>query len=292
MTTRTHIDWTGQAPQLAAAAHEDHAWYRAVARELVGGADRLAVDVGCGAAGMALAMASHMVCGRIIAVDGEPAIVRVARDHVRGEWVDPRVRIDVLHTDLAEGVQAIRAAAGGPVDLVWASAAIHHLGDQQQAINALVSLLGPGGRLALAEGGLPARHLPWDLGLGTPGLELRLQVAEDRWFADMRAALPGSRRMPYGWSEALRRAGLTPVTTGSTLTESPSPLPEPERLRVGRNLTDRVERLRDTGFLDEADLAVWDRLCDPADACWLGRRNDLNVLEVRSIHVGVDPDRR
>lgn len=60
----------------------------------------------------------------------------------------------------------------------------------------LAGLLAPGGRPALAEGGLASRHLPWDLGFGEPGHELRLQLAEDRWFAVMRISLPDPRPCP------------------------------------------------------------------------------------------------
>src|SRR5690606_39812983 len=105
-----------------------------------------------------------------------------------------------------------------------ASASIHHLADQQAALDVLAQILRPGGRLALAEGGLSARHLPWDLGIGAPGLEARLLAAEERWFLRMRARLPHAVRMPYGWTTALRRAGLTDVTSQTTTFDKPGPL--------------------------------------------------------------------
>ncbi|MGA4688214.1 class I SAM-dependent methyltransferase, partial [Micromonospora sp. AB353] len=234
----------------------------------------------------ALAVARHMTCGRVLAVDAEPAIVEVARARIYDEWADPRIRVDVALVDM-DDVDSLRDTVGGHADLVWASAVVHHLGDQQRGINALAALLAEGGRLALAEGGLPARHLPWDLGAGDPGLELRLHAAEDRWFARMRAALPRRRPMPYGWGEALRRADLHPTTTATTLTELPPPLPSPERRAVVNSLANRVDRLRDTGLLTPADLDTWARLLDPGDPCWLGGRADLFLLEARSVHVGL-----
>ena len=42
--------------------------------------------------------------------------------------------------------------------MIWASGVIHHLGDQQQALDALASLLAEDGRLALAEDVLDSRR--------------------------------------------------------------------------------------------------------------------------------------
>lgn len=162
--------------------------------------------------------------------------------------------------------------------------------------------------MALAEGGLPSRYLPWDLGIGEPGLEVRLDLTQDRWFAAMRAALPGSVPMPYGWTEALRRAGLQDVTTRSILTEKPVPLSDADLDHVVSTLRYRVDQLtpgtaRGHGqghghghghghelpeelALPAADLAIWRQLLDPDSEHYLGRRTDLSALSVRSIHVG------
>ncbi|MGN9779670.1 class I SAM-dependent methyltransferase [Micromonospora sp. H33] len=168
MSTDAPVDWTALAPQLVDAARRDRAWYLTVARELVAPGDRLAGDVGCGSAGMALAIARVMTCGRIVAVDAHPAVLDAAREHIRAEWSDPRVRVEPLRADIPAETDALRETLGAPADLVWASAAVHHVGDQQAAVTALTGLLAPGGRLALAEGGLPEHHLPWDVGLGEP----------------------------------------------------------------------------------------------------------------------------
>jgi SAM-dependent methyltransferase len=280
-----HIDWAEAAAHLVANAADDRPWYESLARELVGPADRLAVDVGCGGAGMAIALAGALPHGRVVAVDEEPAILEAARSNV----ADAGVPVDVVRADLQLGFDQVRTVLAGPADLVWASASVHHLSDQQAAVTDLAGLLAPGGRLALAEGGLPHRHLPWEIGLGEPGLELRLQVAEDRWFAAMRAALPDVRPMPYSWAAALRRAGLDPVTTRTKVLETPVPLGDADRERVVDRLTHRVERAREADLLNADDVAVWARLLDPADTDFLGRREDLADLVARSVHIGVKP---
>jgi SAM-dependent methyltransferase len=280
------VDWGEQAGALGSAADQEREWYAAVAAALLRPGDRVAVDVGCGGGGMAAALAAALgPGGLVVAADGSAEVLAEARRRLDGT----PARVELVVADLDAGVGPVRVAAGGPADVVWASASVHHAGDQQAAVTALAGLLGPGGRLALAEGGLPPSRLPWDLGVGEPGLEVRLEAAQDRWFARMRAELPGSVPMPYGWTEALRRAGLTGVTSRSTLLERPVPLSAEDRAWVVAKLAHRLDWLRPTGLLEPADLATWDRLLDPADPVHLGGRADLHFLEARTVHLGTRP---
>jgi SAM-dependent methyltransferase len=281
------IDWSDAAARLAGSASDEQGWYAGLAAQLVRPDDRLALDVGCGGAGMTAALAALLPAdGLVVAADHEPAILDAARDRLAsGPPLPATVRFAVASLD--DGVAGLRDAAGGPVDIVWASAAVHHAGDQQAAVDALAGLLAPGGRLALAEGGLRPSYLPWDLGVGEPGLELRLEAAQDRWFSRMRAQLPGSRPMPYGWTEALRRAGLSEVTTRTTVLERPVPLNESDRDRILHRIAHRVDWLRDTDLVDPADQATWDRLLDSGSEVWLGHRADLHAIEARSVHIGL-----
>jgi len=281
MTETPDVVWADHAGYLAQASRDDAEWYGEVARSLVGPDDVLLVDVGCGGAGMAAALALAAPRADVVAIDGEAEVLDAARDHL--DQVAPRVRTS--RADLTESA-ALADVVGGGADVVWASHVVHHAPDQQAAVDLLAGLLAPGGRLALAEGGLTSRHLPWDLGVGRPGLELRLEAAQDRWFAAMRDGLPGAVRMPYGWTVALERAGLTDITTRSMLIERSAPLAGPDRSRIVDKLAHRVDHLRDTGYLEPAELEVWDRLLDPASPDWLARRDDTFVLDARSVHVG------
>jgi SAM-dependent methyltransferase len=284
------VDWAEKADGLVEVARDEQAWYEAMAAALLRPDDRIVVDVGCGGGGMTLALAAALgEGGRVVAVDAEPELLAAVRGELAARSSEPLARVDLVEADLGEGVTPVRTVLPDRADLVWASSSVHHVGDQQAAVDALVSLLGRGGRLALAEDGLPARHLPWDVGVGEPGLELRLDAANDLWFTRMRAELPGSVRMPYGWTEAIRRAGLVDVTTRTTLREHPAPLPEPDRRQLAERFARWIDRLRPTGFLDPADLAAWDRLLDPDDPAWLGRRTDVLRLDARSVHLGVRP---
>lgn len=278
------IDWSGEAETLRSAADAEMQWNESVARSLVRSGDRLAVDIGCGGGGMAKALATALGGvgddGEVVAIDHDEHVLAQARDNLKG--LNARTAIGSLD----DGPEPLRAAIGALADLVWAAHATHHAGDQQACVDSLAALLKPGGRLALAEGGLPTRNLPWDIGIGEPGLELRLDLANDKWYARMRAELPGSVPMPYGWQEALRRAGLRDVTSRTVLTERPTPLSDEDRAHVVTRLTRWVGRIRDTGFLSADDLGSWDQLLDEQGPHWLGRRTDLHALSASTIHIG------
>jgi SAM-dependent methyltransferase len=283
------IVWTDESDRLRAAARHDGEWYRAVAASLARPGVRLAVDVGCGGAGMAIALAGALPAeARVMAIDGDDGVLAGAAANIDASGV-PRGRIELQRFDLGSDLSGLRALIGEPVDVVWASAVVHHVGDQQTAVDGLARLLAPGGRLALAESGLRPHHLPWDVGIGEPGLELRLHAAEYRWFAGMRERLPGRVAMPYGWTEALGRAGLRDVTTRSALIETPAPLTGSDLDHVVVGFRRRVDRVGTAALLDDADRASWDRLLDPEDRDWLGHRTDLFTLDVRSVHVGTAP---
>jgi len=282
MSGQPDVDWAEQVGHLAEAARTDAEWYRSVAGNLARSSDRLLVDVGCGGGGMAVALALAAPSARVVALDDEPAVLEAAAALFAEAGVDIRTAL----ADAAGDPRALADAIGGPPDLVWASAVVHHAPDQQATVDMLAGLLAPDGRLALAEGGLPRRHLPWDLGTGRPGLESRLEQAQDRWFAAMRDSMPGAVPLPYGWPSSLRRAGLADVTTWTSLIERPPPLDPAERERVAGKLAHRVEWLREREMLSTEDDEAWTRLLDPDRPEWIGHRDDVFVLDARSIHLG------
>jgi SAM-dependent methyltransferase len=273
------IDWDEQAATLQTEASIDAAWHAAVAREIVRDTDRLAVDAGCGAGRMTRALAAALSpAARVVGIDASAEMLAVAAR----ESAEVGDRVAFVQASFEAG---FADAVGEPADLAWASVSVHHAGDQQAALDRLAELLAPGGRLALAEGGLAAQYLPWDVGVGEPGLENRLVAAGERWFARMRVELPGSVRMPYGWNAALLRAGLGGVHSRTFLVDLPAPLTSEGRQVVVHALRTQVDRLTDTGLLDSADQEAWRRLLDPGDPAWVGARDDIYVLRARSVHV-------
>jgi len=238
-------------------------------------------DVGCGAGGMTVLLAAAVgPTGQVVAVDGERALLEATAHRADREGVGDRVT--TIRHDLAAGVP--RADA---FDLIWAAHVVHHLPDQQAALDGLAALLTPGGRLALAEGGLPSRGLPWDLGVGEPGLHDRLAAAVDAWFGSMRNGIDGARRMPYGWSTAMANAGLVDVDTRTFLLDVAAPLTAEQRTHLVDEISGQVERLAER--LSADDVAAWERLLDPDAAEYLGRRDDTYRLSANTVHVGTRP---
>lgn len=270
------IDWAQEAAHAHTEAAIDAAWNAAVARDIGRHSDRLVVDVGCGDGGMTRALAAALPEARVVGVDGSEEMLAAAAGHTS----DDRIRF--VRASYEEG---FAEAIGEPVDLAWASHSVHHAGDQQAALRALAELLAPDGRLALAEGGLSSQYLPWDVGLGEPGLEHRLIAAGQQWFAGMRAALPGSVRMPYGWLSAMQRAGLVDGRSRTFLIDLPAPLSDEGRRLVEHALRSQVDRLADADLLDRADRDAWHRLLDPSGPDFVGNRDDTYVLRARTVHI-------
>ncbi|NNH73140.1 methyltransferase domain-containing protein [Nocardia uniformis] len=241
------------------------------------------VDVGPGA-GTATVVLAHAVGehGRVYAVDLDPTMLDTTLDTARKAGVSNRIR-PVLH-DVEDGVPPLPEAA----DAVWSSWCVHHARDWDAAARALIGMLRPGGVLCLAEGGLPTRCLPWDIGIGRPGLEIRLDEAHDRHFAQWFFGRPGAKRPGGGWEDILVRAGLADVAAFTELVDIPAPLSDEVRAVVLAELMARVRRAGP--FLTSDDAAVWARLLDPDDEAWLGRRGDLTLLTARTGWRGRKPD--
>jgi SAM-dependent methyltransferase len=284
-TEDTHIHWAEETAGLDRSA----SWWRpvdqATAEWLRPRRGGTVADVGCGAGGMTVVLADLVGPeGLVYAVDGEPALLELVRQRAVRHGVAERTRL--VTADLGDGTAG--GFLGEPADLIWAAHVVHHVPDQQAAVARLAGLLAPGGRLALAEGGTPMACLPWDVGVGDPGLEGRLQAAEQAWFAEMRASLPGVVREPHGWPLMLAAAGLDGVTSRSFLLDRPAPLDLEAREFVLHGLAKRVERVGDR--ISTPDRAAWTSLLDRDDPSWLGGRGDLYALSVRTVHVGVRPD--
>jgi len=210
--THTHdnIDWPARLAALRRADDLDAVYDRQVADRLVGVlgdiAEPVVVDIGSGGGGMSAAFAQALAGhggGRVVLCDAVGELLDAATGHVRDVAAGTAVVVEAVHADASSDQLADLLP---PADLVWASRVVHHLPDQQRAIDGLTRLLAPGGWLALGEGGLSTKCLPWDLGIGEPGLGDRLTAARDNWFVGMRSGMSGVKSLPVGWNKALWRA--------------------------------------------------------------------------------------
>ena len=283
MAGHTHdgIDWPTWLHRLREADAVAAGARRALARRLVGPRTRVVVDVGSGAGGMGVAFAEEMADsgGTVVLVDSVPELLDAAT-----------AQVSAAAGPLVE-VQAVRADAGGDelldavprADLVFASFVVHHLPDQQRGLDRLAALVSPGGRLAVVESGLEQRCLPWDVGVGEPGLQGRLTAAHGKWFCGMRAGMDGAVRLHVGWGRALRDAGLTEVSSFSYLIDEPEPTDQ-VRAAVVRWLSGLREVTAD--WIDEADRHAVDQLLDPAGPHYVGLRDDVFLLAAHTVHIG------
>lgn len=222
-TVADDLDWELLATHLETGGELHLPAHRSTAarlRELVGPDRqvRRVLDIGSGPGVMTCVFAEAFPDAEVVAVDGTPALLD--RALARAERLGLAGRVSVRHARLPEG---LADDALGTADLVWSSKAVHHLGDQQGALDALVRVLRPGGMLAVAEGGLPMRFLPRDLGFGRPGLQTRLDALQEDRYQAMRAGLPGSVPVVEDWPAMLRRAGLTGTRAFTTLLDLPAP---------------------------------------------------------------------
>lgn len=291
----TDIDWEVMADQLENNGELQLPALRWTAAHLRGLLDperkvRRVLDIGSGPGVMTCVFAEVFADAEVVAVDGAPGLLD--RALARAERLGLGGRVAVRHAELPEGLDGgdeHGEGSLGEADLVWSSRAVHHLGDQQGALDALAGVLRPGGLLAIAEGGLPMRFLPRDIGIGRPGLQARLDAAQERWFEVMRAELPGSTTVVEDWPAMLGRAGLTGVGGFASLLDLPAPLGETTRAFLHGHLT----RLRETvgESLDVEDRGTLDALLDPGAPEGILRRPDAFLLSATTVFTGVRPAR-
>ncbi|MGP4112830.1 class I SAM-dependent methyltransferase [Streptomyces sp. 4N509B] len=235
------------------------------------------LDVGSGTGVAAAAFAEAFPEAEVVAVDGAAGLLERAVARGQGR----------VTTHLAELSERADLDALPDADLVWASRVVHHLGDQQAALDALARRVRPGGLLAISEGGLPQRVLPRDIGVGRPGLQARLDAANEEWFAVMRETLPDATPVVEDWPAMLTRAGLVEASSRSFVTELRAPLDDAARAVVHGYLARAHESLGD--WLDEEDRGTLARLLDPKDPASLHRRTDTFYLTATTVHTARAP---
>ncbi|WP_172382686.1 class I SAM-dependent methyltransferase [Streptomyces sp. MNP-20] len=281
------IDWAEMAPVLEQNAEVTAPLYRQVAawlRELRTAAAEpaLIVDAGSGPGVVTSLLAQAFPKAEVVAADPERALLDRAEARAARLGLADRVRAH--RAELPDGLGELP-----PADLIWAARSVHHVGDQVAALTALGERLAPGGALAVLEGGLPPRSLPRDIGVGRPGLQARLDAANEEWFARMRASLPGATGATEDWAALLTAAGLRHTATRTFLLDLPAPLDERARAHV----IDTFERYRGLAAAEgpEAlaadDVTVLNRLLDPEDELSLHRRRDVFLLVAHTVHVAV-----
>lgn len=277
------VDWAAIVPHMVGRQALEAPQQRQVIAWLGIKPGMVVADVGCGAGGMTALLAEAVgTTGLVIAVDGEPAMQEATKALAESCGVAEWVKVlggDLEHEDL-------RTIVGRAVDLVHASAVVHHLADEVAGLRRLATALRPEGRLVVLEGGLDSRYLPADCGVGRPGLEGRIAEAQKDWFwstvrpSELQAR-PGA---PTGWNDKLLAAGLRDVEVHSFVLEVPPPLPARVRETVRHGFVEWQRRFGH--LLDREDNETLAVLIDQHDPRGVLHRSDVFVLGVRTAFVG------
>ncbi|HTH05556.1 MAG TPA: methyltransferase, partial [Ilumatobacteraceae bacterium] len=149
------VDWAAISEHMARRQELELPQQRELLRWLDVPTGATVADVGCGAGGMVELLAERVgATGMVYAVDGNEAMRAATQAVVEACSVDAWVR--VLPGDLEQ--QDLRSVVGRELDLVHASAVVHHLADEVDGLRRLATALSRGGRLVVVEGGLPTTH--------------------------------------------------------------------------------------------------------------------------------------
>jgi SAM-dependent methyltransferase len=274
------------------ARHSSHTFFRRLAafdefyepvhREIVQwlGVPRGAriADIGCGAGGVARLFAEQVGdTGQVAAVEVKQERVANARALLDNAGMPGRIVF-------VQGALPELPFRDATFDLVWCSRVVHHLPDEVVGIRELARLARPGGRVVVREGGIVPHFLPTDLGIGEPGLEERLRLAQNGWVRNMHAGIENRVSYPHGWLASLRAAGLSGVMAKSFLYELTPPFSGAQSLYLRNWLNDAADD--EELDLSEADRLTLHQLCDETDSHYAFRRDDLHFLYVASLYVG------
>jgi SAM-dependent methyltransferase len=224
------------------------------------------VDLGAGTGTGALALARQLPDAEVLAVDLDADIL----DHLRrsAEQAGLAGRIRTIRADLDQPWPEL-----GPVDLVWASASMHHLADPDHGPTQALALLGPGGRMVVAEHDAFPRFLPPDGGA----------ALEERCHAELaRMRTEHGMHMGEDWGARLAAAGFRVEECRQFDIALRPPLPP----ATGRYAQLSLERMRDrlADRLSPQELAELD-----AALAGVAHRDDLTVRAARRVWLARRP---
>jgi trans-aconitate 2-methyltransferase len=153
--------------------------------------DESVIDAGCGSARITAELLERIPDGRLLAVDGSPAMIEKAGRRLGGD-------AECLVADLTE------LELPEPVDLVFSTATFHWILDHDRLFERIRAALKPGGRLVAqcgGEGNIAAFSRAVDAVAARPEFDLAVGGSEEHWnFATPTAT--EQRLRAAGFSEA------------------------------------------------------------------------------------------
>jgi trans-aconitate 2-methyltransferase len=161
-------------------------WGRAVLDRLPLAGDERVMDAGCGTGRVTEQLAERLPRGRVVALDGSPAMVDAARDRLE-RFGD---RIEYVVADLGRPLPV-----DGSVDAVFSTATFHWVPDHDALFENLAAVTRPGGWLIAQCGGA-----------GNIGrIKRALATIDDGWLG------PAHYEKPLATTRRLERAGYVDV---------------------------------------------------------------------------------
>ena len=235
---------------------------------------RRILDLGCGTGAGSLALLQRFGRAEVVAVDASASFLDHLREKARELGLSDRVH--TVEANLDGGWPPF-----GTVDLVWASASLHHLADPDRGLREIFAALRPGGLLAVLELDSLPRFLPEDLGFGPPGFEERCRAA---------LAERNQHNVPHlgaDWGPRLSQAGFTIKAERVLDFELAPPIPAAAERYAEATLRRGGAHLR--GGLSPEDQEVLDALLDENSPRHVLRRTDLTVRTTRKAWVAERP---
>ncbi|MFE6906674.1 class I SAM-dependent methyltransferase [Streptomyces erythrochromogenes] len=229
------------------------------------------LDLGSGPGTGSLALARRFPTAHVTAVDISVQMLHRLSEQASAHGVADR--ISTVEANIDESWAEL--GRGGPYDLIWAAAFMHHVADPARTFAQAFEHLHPGGLIAVTEMDFFPLYLPQDTGVGRPGLEARLHAATNT-------------QPPHEWTDHLRDAGFTlqerrPFDIRLDATQAgPS-------LNAYAQASLATLRSHATEVLDADDLAALDVLLDEAQPHSVARRNDLSVRTTRTTWIARRP---
>jgi trans-aconitate 2-methyltransferase len=180
-------------------------WGASVLERLTLAGDETVLDAGCGSGRVTERLAERLPAGRVIALDGSPAMLAAARERLARFGG----RVEYVEADLARRLP-LRDAS---VDAVFSTAVFHWIEDHGSLFRRLAAVVRPGGRLVAQCGG--RGNIATVLGA--------IAAAGERWPGPWTMAGPEETR------QRLEAAGFTDVE--AWLHDEPTRLEPGEPLR-------------------------------------------------------------
>jgi trans-aconitate 2-methyltransferase len=171
--TTTPRNWDGQSYDEV--ANPQARWGAAVLKRLQLTGDERVLDAGCGSGRVTELLAERLPRGRVVALDGSPAMLDEARRRLE-RFGD---RIEFVEADLNEPLPIDE-----PVDAILSTATFHWIHDHEALYRHLAAVLRPDGQLVAQYGG----------GDNTLSIRRVLATIGDGWTGDTFFAWPDETR--------------------------------------------------------------------------------------------------